>query len=407
VDLRRAMRAVHAVFAAAGFGFAGWIVRIPQVRETLGLTTSQLGLVLLAGAVGSLCALPASGLVVTRLGARRTIASAAVACGAATVALAVGHQYATWPVVCALLVTGSAGSLWNVAMNVEGAAVEHRLGRSVMSHFHASFSVGTVAGAGFGAVMIALDVSVLANLVLVAVLEAGIVLVAVRGFLPDDAVEARQLEEGHPDRRSVLRAWTEPRTLLIGVFVLAAAFTEGTAHDWLGIAMIDGHGASATVGSIVYASFVTAMTTGRIAGPFLLDRIGRVAGLRVLSVVALLGLALIMFGSSVPLAAVGAILLGLGASMGYPTGMSAAADDPRHAAARVSVVTSVAYLAFLLGPPLIGLLADRHGVLDALTAAAGLLVVGLLVAGACAPLDRGVRGRARGRRRVRARSAKP
>lgn len=383
---RRAMLAVHAVFAAAGFGFAGWIVRLPQIRINLGLAPGELGLVLLASAIGSLCTLPWSGLVVTRFGARRSIRAAAVACGIATVVIAVAQVSHVAPVVASLVVTGSAGSLWNVAMNVEGAAVEQRLGRGVMSHFHASFSIGTIAGAGFGAAMVALDVSVLVNLVAVATVETALVLIAARGLMSDEMVEALHEESPSADRRSVLHAWREPRTVLVGVFGLSAAFTEGTAHDWLGIAVVEGHRGSQIAGSLTYAAFVTSMTIGRLTAPTLLRRAGRVAGLRVLVGVALLGLGLVVFGDGPPVAAVGAVLWGFGASMGYPTGMSAAADDPKHAAARVAVVTSIGYLAFLLGPPLVGLLADEHGVRHALLAAAGLLAVGLAAAGACAPL---------------------
>ena len=164
------------------------------------------------------------------------------------------------------------------------------------------------------------------------------------------------------------------------------AFTEGTGNDWLGVAVIDGYGAQAAVGSLTFAAFVAAMTTGRWFGPDLLDRYGRVPVLRVSALAALVGLLLVVFGTGLPMAMAGAVLWGLGAALGFPVGMSAAADDPRHAAGRVSVVASIGYVAFLAGPPLIGLLGDHVGVLRSLTIAAGLMAVGLLVAGACRPL---------------------
>ena len=101
---------------------------------------------------------------------------------------------------------------------------------------------------------------------------------------------------------------------------------------------------------------------------------------------ALVGLLLVVFGAVLPLALAGAVLWGLGAALGFPVGMSAAADDPRRAAGRVSVVASIGYVAFLAGPPAIGLLGDHVGVLRALTLAAGLLAIAILVAGACKPL---------------------
>ena len=167
------------------------------------------------------------------------------------------------------------------------------------------------------------------------------------------------------------------------------AFTEGTGNDWLSVGVIDGYHTSTTVGVLTLDVFLAAMTLGRWFGPGMLDRHGRVLVLRVCAATALAGLLLVVFGHTYPLALVGAILWGLGASLGFPTGMSAAADDPKHAAARVSVAASIAYLAFLAGPPIIGFVGDHIGVLRGLTVAAALLAVAILVCGACAPLKTG------------------
>ncbi|MCZ4496438.1 MAG: putative MFS-type transporter [Thermoleophilia bacterium] len=384
-EARRAMRAVHLVFAGAGFAAASWASRIPQLRDLLDVTPSQLGLVLLAVAVGSMVSLPLAGIVVGHLGAARTVlvTSCLAAVGVATVAL--GSTVGVVPVVIGFFAYGVGGGTWDVAMNVEGAAVEQRLRRTIMTHFHASFSLGTVVGALVGAGLIALDVSVRNHLLGVAIVTALGTPLAARSFLP---VAITRAHDDEP-RRSAWAAWTEPRTLLLGVFVLAFGFTEGTGNDWLGIAMIDGHGASAALGTLTLALFLAAMTGTRWYAPRLLDRHGRVPVLRVAGGIALVGLVLVVFGGSLPVALVGAVLWGVGAALGFPVGMSAAADDPRHAAARVAVVSSIGYAAFLVGPPLIGLLGDHVGVLRSLTVAAGLLAVGLLVSGALRPPDSG------------------
>jgi cyanate permease len=127
------------------------------------------------------------------------------------------------------------------------------------------------------------------------------------------------------------------------------------------------------------------MTVGRWYGPGLLDGLGRVLAMRILAALALAGLALVVFGGSLPVAIVGAALWGLGTSLGFPVGMSAAGDDPRHAAGRVSVVATIGYVAFLTGPPLVGFLGDEVGTLRALTATGGLVAVGLLVSGVLRP----------------------
>ena len=121
--------------------------------------------------------------------------------------------------------------------------------------------------------------------------------------------------------------------MLIGLFVLCLAFTEGTGNDWIGIAMIDGYHTSAATGTAALAVFLAAMTTGRWFGPALLDRRGRVPVLRVSAVVAVAGLVLVVFAHSIVAAFVGVAAWGVGTSLGFPTGMSAAADDPRRAAA--------------------------------------------------------------------------
>ena len=285
-------------------------------------------------------------------------------------------------VALGLVAAGFGTGTWDVAMNVEAAAVEQRLGRSVMSRFHAAFSVGTVAGALVGAGMNALEISVTIHLLVVMAIVATVVPWGTRSFLPSTGQE----QAGDDTARSPFAAWKEPRTLLIGLFVLTMAFTEGTGNDWLGVAAIDGYGASDTLGGLAYVLFVASMTVGRWFGPGVLDRHGRVLVLRVGAACSLVGLAIVVFGPSLITAMVGTVLWGLGVALGFPVGMSAAADDERHAAGRVSVVATIGYVAFLAGPALVGLIGNHVGVLRALTVTGGMLAVGLLLAGVTRPL---------------------
>ncbi len=383
--LGRATRGVYLVFIGAGLAFASWAARIPQVREELGLSPAGLGLVLLGLAVGSLIALPSAGLIVHRIGAARTIVVMSVVAATGLAVAGMGVLVGVAPVVIGLLLFGFGNGAWDVAMNVEGAAVEQHLDRSIMSRFHAAFSVGTVVGALLGAAMNALGVSVTVNLVLVAVLIAVAMPLSTRGFLP----AGTEQRDEHQDRTHPLKAWTEPRTLLIGLFVLTMAFAEGTANDWIGVATIDGYGASAALGSLAYGVFVASMTIGRWYGTQVLDRFGRVPVLRTSAGIALVGLLIVVFGPSLAAAMLGTALWGLGTALGFPVGMSAAADQQRYAAGRVSVVATIGYVAFLAGPPLVGLLGNEAGVLRALTVTAGLLALGLLIAGATRPIADG------------------
>ena len=380
----RAQRAVFVAFIGSGFGFASWASRIPQVRDELGLTPSRLGLVLLAIAAGSIVSLVLAGHIVARFGSRATVASMEGLLLVALSAVGIGYPYGVTPVVVGLFLFGFANGAWDVAMNVQGAVVEGRLGKAIMPRFHAGYSVGTVAGALTGAGAVALRVPVTAHLIFSAVLIGVIVILAVRSFGPDD-VHPPTSDEGGGLRRT-LATWREPRTLLIGLFVLAFAFAEGAGIDWISVAVIDGYGAEATIGTLAFATFLTAMTVGRWFGPALLDRYGRVAVVRMLAVLSLAGLMLFVFGPNVVTAFAGALLWGIGASLGFPVGMSAAADDPAKAAARVSVVATIGYCAFLGGPPLIGFLGDHITVLKGLGAVAVLLAVATAAAGALRPL---------------------
>ena len=378
----RAKRAVATSFIASGFGFASWASRLPAIRDQLHASPSTLGLILLAGGLGAVIAVPLSGIIVAKLGAARSVAAMSLCLAAGLVVLALGVLAGPIPVVIGIGLVGFGNGTWNVAMNVEGAAVEQRLKRAVMPKFHAGFSIGTVGGAMTGTLMVALGVPVTFHLIAVAVAFGTVVPIASRRFLPPEKVSTAGSGER---RRNPLRAWTEPRTLLLGVFVMCLAFTEGTGNDWLAIAMIDGHHAPPALGPLTLAIFLAAMTAGRWFGPRLIDGYGRVLVLRVCALVALVGLVLLVFSQALVLGIVGAVLLGLGASLGFPVGLSAAADDPKYAAGRVAVVAAIGYSAFLLGPPLIGFLGDRVGVLRALTLTGALLVLALLLAGITAP----------------------
>jgi fucose permease len=378
--VRAASAATYAAFIGSGVAFASWASRIPQVRDRLDLDPAALGLLLLAIAAGSLLALPFSGLVVTRIGSARVVTVMAVLHGVGLATAGVGSLAGFLPAAVGLFLVGFSHGAWDVAMNVQGTVVERHLRRSIMSRFHAGFSVGTVAGALLGAAMVALHVPVAVHLTAVAALVAAVVAWQAQRFVADH-------EPFDPDRSEqvptvgALAAWREPRTLLTGVFVLAFAFAEGAGNEWISVAAIDGYNVSDAVGTLAFASFLVAMTTGRWFGPAILDRYGRTAAVRLLAVIGIAGVTLFVFAPTFPVAFAGCLLWGLGVSLGFPVGMSAGGDDPRRAAARVSVIASIGYCASLAGPPTIGVLGNRFTVLRALIVVAALLGVATLIAG--------------------------
>jgi predicted MFS family arabinose efflux permease len=409
--LRRWRNAVFVVFWLTGFLFASWATRVPNVRDILDASTSQMGVLIFGLAAGSVLGLFASSHVIARLGATATILLCLSMASLGLVLVGLVSTFVPGLVILfvSLMAFGVGYSITDVAMNLSGAANERQIGRTLMPVFHAMFSVGTMVGAGFGALLEHLGVPIGAHLVGVGLAAIVTTRIAVRFLQPaehpgedysgqeepaDRQVSGRPVDDPMADPlsdtpspdgwRSRLAVWRDPRILLIGLIVLGMAFAEGSANDWLSLSMVDGYGITNAGGAAMFGVFVTAMTLGRLFGGKVLDRFGRVPVLRGTAVLAVVGLALVILGPDLAVAAVGVVLWGLGASLGFPVGMSAAADDPRTATASVAAVATIGYFAFLIGPPLIGILGEQVGLLNA------FWVVGVLavIAGICAPAAR-------------------
>lgn len=371
--------AIFVVFLLNGLGAAAWVSRIPSIRDHLGVSVSEVGILLLSVSAGSIAGLLVSGHLVHWLGGRRIILLFLSGCGIALLAIGFGASVlGSVPVTMAgFALYGFATGICDVAMNVEGAGAERANGRNIMPWFHACWSFGTVAGAGIGSAAAFARVDpVIHFAVMAAVLIAGAVVVV--RWIPSDEALADDDLTPKATFRERMAIWLDPRTLLIGLIVLGMAFTEGSANDWLAIGFIDDRGFDNGQGALVFGVFTVAMTAGRLGGVPLLDRFGRVPVLRGASIAAAVGIAVVILVPIVPIAIAGVVLWGLGASLGFPVGMSAAADDPRTAAASVSAVATIGYAAFLIGPPLIGFVGEHIGVLNALWIVLGLIVVATL-----------------------------
>lgn len=364
-ELTRWRNAVFVIFALSGLSISTWLSRTPNVRDLLHASTSQMGWIVFGIAAGSIVGLTLSSHALARFGPRRTIVVCLVGTAIGLLVAGYGASALGNPVVVVLglMIFGASNGACDVAMNVEGAANERALGRTVMPLFHAAFSGGTMVGAGLGSLAERIGLPVLAHVCVTLLVLAGGALISVTRLQPHpDAPAAEAKSEGWRDRLAI---WKDRRTLLIGLIVLGMAFAEGSANDWLALAMVDGHGVSNSGGALILGVFLTAMTIGRVAGVKMLDRFGRVAVLRATALLAVAGLLVVIFAPT-PIAIGGVVLWGLGASLGFPVGMSAAADDPATAGARVSAVATIGYIAFLLGPPMLGFLGDDFGLLKAL-----------------------------------------
>ncbi|MFF9545317.1 MFS transporter [Streptomyces albidoflavus] len=383
---RRWRAALFVFMLVAGVGMASWVARTPAVRDALGVSTGGMGVVLFGLSTGSMAGVLVSGPLVRRYGGRSVMWGGAAVLTAGLAVTAGGAQWSlAGGVFAGLALFGSGLGLAEVAVNIEGAAVERRIGRPVLPVLHGCFSLGTVLGALLGLALTAAHFPVGAHLLAVAALTAAATVWAVRAVPAGTGREAAEAAAGPRDRLAALRVWRDGRLVLIGMIVLVMAFTEGAANDWLPLLMVDGHGVSATAGSLTYTAFAVAMTVGRFAGGPFLERFGRAAVVRASAAVAAVGVALVVFSPSPLVAGAAVVLWGLGASLGFPVSISAAGDDPEGAAARVSAVATAGYLAFLVGPPSLGFLADHVGLRPTMGVVLGLLVVAALLAPALRP----------------------
>ena len=386
-SLLRTRNAVAAAFALNGFCFATLATRLPDLRSGLGLDNGALGLLLLAISAGSIVALPLSGRLIDRFGAAAVVrAGALCVAGGLAVAMTGAATGQVWLTAVGFFVDGVGIGIWDVSMNVEAAEVERQLGRTIMPRFHAGWSMGSIAGAAIGIPMAAVHAPLLLHVAGLAALALVATWAAAATFLPAHVHQESAAGDGSSDAAVVsVSPWREPRTLAIGVMVLAFAISEGTANDWLSLGLIDGYGTAHWVGVAGFSLFVVSMTAGRLIGPPLLDRWGRVPVLGATAAASFVGCLLVVYGQVGVVVVVGIVVWGLGAALGFPVGMSAAADDPRRSARRVSTVSTIGYGAFLAGPPLLGQVGDRVGTLEALLAVAVVMVPAALTVTAARP----------------------
>ncbi|WP_431710277.1 MFS transporter [Glutamicibacter uratoxydans] len=374
LKMQQRRRALCLLFFLPGMGLSSWVTRTPDIRDLIEASPAQMGMVLFGLSVGSMLGILASGRLVARFGARSVIAAGASLLILGLPTVAIGALLGQGVVVSAGLFCFGAGmGSAEVAMNVEGADVERSTGRPFLSQLHGFFSLGTVVGASSGIAFTALGIGVPWHLALICLVAIACVSFAIRA-LP--AATGRQ--DNVSKQQGVERAkslWFDPSLLLIGVLVLAMALSEGAATDWLPLVMVDGHGFDATSGSLIFTGFALAMTIGRFAGGWFVLRFGRARVFASCAVLGALGMGTVIFAENAILAGSAAILWGLGTSLAFPLAISAAGDSGANAAGRVSVVATMGYVAFLVGPPLLGFIAEVHGLRGALILPLILVVV--------------------------------
>lgn len=385
--------AIFAIFLASGLSIATWASRVPDIKLALEVDKAQVGMLLLGAGIASIIGISTSPAIMARTGARlgMMVSIFTFASGVALIGIGANVLGSYAVVLIGLVLFGLGNGCVDVMMNVEATAIEQHSGKTILPLFHAFFSFGTVIGAGLGALAAQLQINVFTHTLVVAIAIATIGVISITSVprraealdpTADDGEKVHWRERMHV----AMSAWREPRTYAIGVVMLGMSFAEGGANDWLALGVAEDHGGGTALGAAALATFSVAMTVVRVFGGPLVDRFGRVAVLRILSVAAASGILLFILAPSLPLVFVGAALWGVGASLGFPLGMSAAADDPAKAAARVSAAATIGYISFLGGPPVLGFISEHIGLLNTLYILVGLVVLSGLFSGAARPL---------------------
>lgn len=387
---RRRRAALFAAFFVTGLSMATWVSRTPAIRDTIGASTAEMGLIIAGLSVGSLVGIAVAGTLVARRGARFVVLCGMVAVVTGVAVVAVGTAAAQELLVATgLAFFGYGMGSGEIGQNVEGVDVEQAMGRTVVPSLHGCYSLGICVGGLVGLGANVAGVPVVAHLGAVAALTAvaSAWLVAhlsadVGREQPGTAVGRRSLSRTVGD---FLAVWREHRTLAIGVIVLGMALAEGSANDWLPLIMVDGFHLSAATASLIYAFFGLSMAIGRFSGGAVIDRFGRTPVMLASAVLAIIGIATVSFAPTAVVGGVGVLLWGIGASLGFPVALSAAGDDPVNSARRVSAVATAGYTAFLVGPPVLGFVGEHTGLRSAILLVLVLVAVSALFSRAVTP----------------------
>jgi MFS family permease len=369
--LRRARLAVAAVFFVNGVVFATWAVRIPAVQERLDLSPGALGVVLLALAGGAMAALPLSGALVVRYGSRRVIRAALIifCLTLPLVALSPGVIH----LVVALAVFGAGNSALDVAMNVQGVQIERRYGRHILAGFHGLFSIGGLTGALIGSAAAAAGIGTPAHFVVAAGVLLCVGLSVTRWLLPDDPKSALGPTFARPTRA----------VAILGAIAFCALLAEGAVNDWSAVYLRDALGAGSGLAGMGFAAFSLTMAGGRLVADRVVERVGPVRFIQIGGFLATAGLALALLVDH-PVAGVACFgLVGAGLAGVVPvvfssTGHRDKADDGAGPGPAIAAISTVGYLGFLGGPPVIGALAQLltlRGALWVVVVLAGLMVI--------------------------------
>lgn len=365
VNLAGAAWATRVLFLLEGFAMGAWGAHLPSLQQRHGLNEGQLSLLLLTGTAGALLSLVVAGRWVARAGARRVAGGGGLVMGACLASLLLPPT--AWLLLPLALLLGFAATLTDVAINAEGAVLEASSGRKLMSGLHGMFSVGGMLGAGSVAALLALQWPPSTQLPLLGLAVALAVLPAARCMLP-----------AHPPQPAGHAHWRLPRgrLALLGALAAVGMLAEGAMYDWSVLFLQSEAGAAPAFAALAYASFSGAMAATRFAGDWLREHLAPAHLLGGGALLAALGLSGVLISPHPVGGLIGFALVGVGLANAVPLLFLAGARVPGVSPANgIASVSSLGFLGFLAGPPLIGAVAQA----SSLRVGLGLVVLSALV----------------------------
>lgn len=359
--LRVARWATRGQFLLFGFLAGVWGVHIPSVKAHYGLDARALSLALLALAVGAVLCLTIAGRVIARFGAQAVALAAGLAMSAGLAALLWPTGYAS--LIALVLLVGGAFAMFDVAINAEGSVLEAASGKKVMSGFHGMFSLGGMAGAALGALLISAEVHATVQLAAAAAAAAALGALASANMLPTHAADAAPAA-GYRLPRGELA--------VLGGLAAVGLLAEAAVYDWSVLYLQEEVGAAPAFAALGFASFSGAMAATRFGGDYLRTHVPAPRLLAASSLLAALAMTLLLLLRDPWVALVGLALVGIGFANVVPILFIAATRVPGVAPApAIAAVSSIGYLGMVVGPPLVG------GIAQASSLSWGLAVVAL------------------------------
>ncbi len=362
--IHKIRRALFGCFFFLGFAMANWIVRTPSIRDALSASTAEMGLVLFGFSVGSMTGILKAPRIVAVFGAGRSVVAGLVAAMSGLILIAAATvNTSSWVAALGLGMVGIGMAIAEVSVNILGAHVERQTSKSVLTLIHGCFSFGTAIGAVCGLGIVSAQIPVAVHMLAACVLLTPLMVYVTVGVYAATCNDAST--DGAPGGFfQTLRQ--DRKLLLIGLIVVSVALSEGSANDWLPLLIVDSYGVAEKYGSLVFVAFAATMTVGRFFGTGIVDRFGPVRVMQASGLIGGLGILAMVVSSNLYVASIAVIMWAAGAALGFPVAMSAGAANGPNTSARISVLATIGYSAFLVGPPLLGFVGEHVGLRSAM-----------------------------------------